>query len=703
MKMTYQPQYFSFKKALPVWEEGSEKEPNTNLIFRTAIYGTRGVTLRLAGQMHYVVRLNGDLLFEGPARCADGYNRADELFVKPSKRRNVLSITVEGLYATGFSAVRQASFICAEIEQKGRIVAATGGSGFEAIKFTERIKKTQRYSYQRPFSEAYHFDGTAEKFMRDIDFKAECVQLKVTENKRFITRNVPLPLYTPAELKKIQIMGCVYDENAPVKYKDRSLVEVNEYWTAVKKDELDICASDIADRITFTSGDNYSIYDAKQVYSGLIEANVTAYEETRVVFLFDEILEDGKINYTRLNCCNSIVCDFAPGEYHFSTLQVYCARFIGTAVLSGKAKIDKLEIRKVEYPDKLVKQLIFSDENVQKVFDAGRESFKQNTVDILMDCPSRERAGWLCDSTFISRGEYAFTGKSLVTKNFLENFILAENFPLIPENMIPGCYPSNNDGGCPTNGYILNWALWFIVQLKEYADFSNDISLINGAKDTVYRILEFFKQFTNADGLLERTHGWVLLEYSPANKFQQDICYPLNMLFSFAQKAAGELYGDGALLDKAESLKRRIIEKSYNGEYFIDNEVYRDGKPQKTDNHSEFCQYCAFFMGIANKNDFPELWSRVMLNKPEEHGDFVPAAMFLGKTLKMQLLAENGLFDKAKENLKSFCLNMALRTGTLWEFDDTFASCCHGFQSANVCWLLDTEIKFHSDETDVNR
>lgn len=58
---------------------------------------------------------------------------------------------------------------------------------------------------------------------------------------------------------------------------------------------------------------------------------------------------------------------------------------------------------------------------------------------------------------------------------------------------------------------------------------------------------------------------------------------------------------------------------------------------------------------------------------------------------------------KAKENLESFCLNMALRTGTLWEFDDTFASCCHGFQSANVCWLLDTEIKFHSDETDVNR
>lgn len=432
--MTYQPQYFSFKKALPVWEEGSEKEPNTNLIFRTAIYGTRGVTLRLAGQMHYVVRLNGDLLFEGPARCADGYNRADELFVKPSKRRNVLSITVEGLYATGFSAVRQTSFICAEIEQKGRIVAATGGSGFEAIKFTERIKKTQRYSYQRPFSEAYHFDGTAEKFMRDIKFKADRVSLKVTENKKFITRNVPFPLYTAAELEKIQTMGCDYDENAPIKFKDRSLTEVNEYWTAVKKDELDICASDIADRLVFgQDGSNYSLYDAKQEYTGIIGADIAVSEDARIVILFDEVLEDGAINFARLQCCNSIVCDFKKGKYNFSTLQLYSARYIGIAVIRGKATAENIRIRRVEYPDNLVRTKKFSDGNIQKIFNAGRETFKQNAVDILMDCPSRERAGWLYDSTFISRAEYAFTGKSIVTKNYLETLLLPRNILLFPK------------------------------------------------------------------------------------------------------------------------------------------------------------------------------------------------------------------------------------------------------------------------------
>lgn len=694
--MNYIPEYFTFKKALPVWENGTECEPNTNLIFRAKVKNRTDTVLRIAGQMHYVVRINGNLLFEGPARCADGWNRADEFKIDTylTNETNILTVFVEGLYATGFSAVRQKSFLCAEIEQGGEIIAATGFDGFEAIKYSERIKKTQRYSYQRPFVEAYRFDGTAEKFMRDGNFCPEKVNLSEAETKKFITRRVPFPLYTAAEFNKIETCGCVYDDNQPIKFKDRSLMCVNEHWTAYEKDELEICSSEIADKIVLTEkGRNFTVYDAGQIYSGLIEIDFDVKEKARVVIIFDEILENGRINFGRLNCCNSFVCEFEKGKYNFSSLGVFTARYIGIAVLFGKAEPKNIRIRKTEYPDNLVKKCSFADSDIQTVFNAGRESFKQNTVDILMDCPSRERAGWLCDSTFISRGEYAFTDKSLVTKNFLENFILAENFPLIPENMIPGCYPSDNDGGCPTNGYILNWALWFIVQVKEYFDFSSDRTITDGAKEVIYKILKFFEQFKNSDGLIARTRGWVLLEYSPANKFQQDICYPLNMLYSYAEKAAGEMYNDSLLILESEKIKKTVIEKSFDGKYFVDNAVYKDGVAENTGNRSEFCQYCAFFFDIADRENFADLW-RDLVENAGEHGktDLVPAAMFLGKTLRLQLLAKSGMYSEARESLKAYCLNMALRTGTLWEFDDTFASCCHGFQSANVGWLLNEEI-----------
>ena len=141
--MAYKPKNFEFNKALPVWEEGKEKEPNTNLIFRAVFNKGEDTLLRIAGQMHYVVRINGKLLFEGPARCAAGWNRADEFRLDSwlDENENILSVAVEGLYATGFSAVRQPSFLCAEIEQDGKIIAATGVSGFEAIRYNERIKR----------------------------------------------------------------------------------------------------------------------------------------------------------------------------------------------------------------------------------------------------------------------------------------------------------------------------------------------------------------------------------------------------------------------------------------------------------------------------------------------------------------------------------------------------------------------------------
>ena len=61
--MAYKPKNFEFNKALPVWEEGKEKEPNTNLIFRAVFNKGEDTLLRIAGQMHYVVRINGNLLF----------------------------------------------------------------------------------------------------------------------------------------------------------------------------------------------------------------------------------------------------------------------------------------------------------------------------------------------------------------------------------------------------------------------------------------------------------------------------------------------------------------------------------------------------------------------------------------------------------------------------------------------------------------
>ena len=51
--------------------------------------------------------------------------------------------------------------------------------------------------------------------------------------------------------------------------------------------------------------------------------------------------------------------------------------------------------------------------------------------------------------------------------------------------------------------------------------------------------MEFFQQYENEDGLLEKLPSWVFVEWSAANSFVQPLNYPSNMLYSGTLAAAG--------------------------------------------------------------------------------------------------------------------------------------------------------------------
>lgn len=73
---------------------------------------------------------------------------------------------------------------------------------------------------------------------------------------------------------------------------------------------------------------------------------------------------------------------------------------------------------------------------------AGR-TYRANAVDLFSDTPSRERGGWLCDSSFTAQVSPLLSGDTTVKRNFFENFLLPEHFANIPDGMIPMCYPAD--------------------------------------------------------------------------------------------------------------------------------------------------------------------------------------------------------------------------------------------------------------------
>ena len=420
-----------------------------------------------------------------------------------------------------------------------------------------------------------------------------------------------------------------------------------------------------------------------------MELETTA--DTQLMVGFDEILTDGDVALFRMSAINSVIWKLKKGKYSLITNEPYSLKYLKLINKSEDAKVTVKAVGVTEFAfDYHDVGLNSHNEALNSIYDAGVETFRQNTLDIYMDCPSRERAGWLCDSFFTSRVEYALTGKSAVEKNFLENFIFSKEFNGVDAGMLPMCYPS--DFASPS--YIPQWAMWYVLELEEYLERTGDQQLIEDAAVRVRELLKFFEQYENEDGLLERLPAWNFVEWSKANDFVQDVNYPTNMLYARMLRAVAKLYG-GEYLQKAEHIVQKVRDQSYFDGFFHDHALRQEDGMLKVvhEDVTETCQYYAFFFETATPALYPELWNILLSDFGPgrvEQGlweEIYPSNAFIGYYLRLELLARAGLKEELLENIEGFFGYMAEQTGTLWEHNQASASCNHGFASHVVVWL----------------
>ena len=112
MSCNFKAEYVKFDKAVPVWPFGREKEMNLWLSFRATSGNAKSTVLRLTGSCAYVIKVNGKFVEFGPARCAHGYYRVDELDIsKHVKEHSVITIAVAGYKTDSFYHIDQPSIL----------------------------------------------------------------------------------------------------------------------------------------------------------------------------------------------------------------------------------------------------------------------------------------------------------------------------------------------------------------------------------------------------------------------------------------------------------------------------------------------------------------------------------------------------------------------------------------------------------------
>ena len=149
-----------FTTAKPVWPEAYVDEMNVTCMFMGAFEWKAGdpePLLRATGSSVYAVSVNGDFAFYGPARGPKGYYRVDEVPLKPFLKEgvNTIGFVVAGYNVNSYYLLDQKPFLQAEVVAGGKALWATDPKATPWRRSPVRVQKVSRYSFQRPFGEAY--------------------------------------------------------------------------------------------------------------------------------------------------------------------------------------------------------------------------------------------------------------------------------------------------------------------------------------------------------------------------------------------------------------------------------------------------------------------------------------------------------------------------------------------------------------------
>lgn len=675
-----------------VWAEGQKNQMNRAFAFVLDLGKKQMGEICLSAASCYKVIADGKLMGFGPNRTAHGYARAA---VYPFNAQYI-TVEVQSHFVPNFCWVkREPFFACILKTERGKEYFA---EDFNCFALSDRVQKVRRYSFQRGFCETYinEKDRTALYFC-----KPQNAFPRVKTEKAELPHLLPSETLNPAfsEIFAEKVIDSGYCKTSPeiAVYVDRTETLIGTVIEGFKRGEWQDFSTDEISRITYLSGAKsgdyaYETLDFSRIVTGIVEVEIIAGNAGEVFFAFDEILSDEKLKTIkpfRGGTANVFKWTVKKaGVYNLSAFEPYAFRYANVITSAGvKANV---KVRAYENPEAGKMLFECDDKKIEQIMEAARHTFAHNAVDLLTDCPSRERAGWLSDSFFSSVAERVFTGDNKVERAFLQNYILADKSGH-PKGMIPRCYPADY---YEEDGFIPNWSLWYILEIYKYFTQYGYDETVEKSRANVEGILNYFVDFENEFGVLEDLKGWIFVEWSAANNSDHinGINVPSNACYYASLLAAAKVYGIKGLKEKAEKVKDYLLKNAYVDGFFVDNLIRNEkGDIIPTENYTETCQYYMFFFKCADKHTHKELFDK-MLNEYGKSDSSVsggnpvkkqltPSNMIYGVYMRLELLMREQKRVELLNECVRYFYDMTQKTGTLWENNTASASCDHGFAS----------------------
>src|SRR5690625_18065 len=395
--------------------------------------------------------------------------------------------------------------LIAEItDEMDKVISATGVDDWTCMELPYRRSFVETMSHSRGIIEYYDLSENSYSWMyEDLSNKPVVLDESIT----YLERRAPYPSYEKKIMKRLAKVSDIVPKDGDMVESNLELARlVNRIWYSQIPEENKFLEDLMRETDALFSGRSHieSKADGSRQISISNEKHPCAVmwesEENMVGFLSFHIEVDAPCTLDIIHSDHLSQAGYLEGNtyatryrlekgtYDLTTFEpklICYAKFIirskGTVSLSYPTIID------YSYTD--IENTFFecSDGELNRIYKAARKTLKLNTLDIFMDCPERERGGWLCDSYFSSRAAWQMFGDSSVEKDFIENFLLTD-----PDktwnSFFPEVYPATRGDGNDVG--IRNWSFWLMLEICDYYHRTGDRSLLYKYEMRIQRFID---------------------------------------------------------------------------------------------------------------------------------------------------------------------------------------------------------------------
>lgn len=694
-----------FQKAVPVWGASPKNKWNQFFGFRTdlELSGPAEVEFAIAARSHYRLYLNGQIAAHGPAQAAQGHCRVDR-HLRHLEGRVAVAIEVfaekkPNPYAN--NCTLEPGLLACEITTAGQILAYTGDESWRCRELTHRASLAEYMSHSRGILEDVTLDAHTLGWMTD---NLPERPIPTGEAVQFLPRRAPYATLRPIPMQKLlRVMDVVPDESQKAPFSLSPMLHPK--WYEMLPGENRLFPGLYLEREAAFSGryatENERVslepgeYPAALLWAldksevGFLHLQVEVQGETVLDVLHSDHLEnDGSLP------ANTYLTRYRlqPGRYDLTTFEPKLVRFVKCVLRTRQpVTICRPEVLDDTYPDDRQNTFLCSDAELNAVYEAALRTLRLNTLDIFMDCPERERGGWLCDSTWTARAAWALLGDLSVERDFLENFLCtcADRYD---HAWFPEVYPGTRTGTSPGT---TSWAMWLLIELAEYCARSGDHSLIQRHKERLTAWIEglFRDYYDEESGLFCRFES-TLIDWSLSNRpfACGPISVPTNALICKALIELAQVCNEPSWAERAEKvlgvLKQACAEddmtRLFRGCYLPDALRHDKGVFSDTSIVTEAALAIDLWCGFGTEREelvreFLDTMGPTPRRTPNPYVG--RANLFIGLMVRFDVLSQMGRVDQLLQELKAVYLpQLREGCGTLFEHSQ-HTNGCHGFNS----------------------